>query len=608
MSQLSIQDLFTPAPSGIGGAGAQANIIPTTATTGSWYAQLLANANTLGLVTTAWQSGSPSRTIIAIMSWVQSLQDVIVSTMAQGGFLDFAASGTVSYTDTEGNVTVTPVSPDPSVSGQNPNGNPTWLDVLAGSVYNVTRVGAQAASGLLNIVNTSGTTPSTYAPGQYHVQNGVNQATYSNLVSLTIPPSSVVGTAITAIGSSSPISITTASSHGLSTGSLIFIQGAPTASLANGFWAVTVTGAGSFTLTNSVGGTGGSTGTVYTTQVSQFAADLVGPNYGAATGQVNTTITTNNGIQCWNFGPYVGIPFESNTALAARCRLKLQALSPNGAKGAYAYFALTANQILQDSVPSRSLVFGNITQAQVTASPVLGQVTTVVANANVTPATSPTLGTAQVPGIVSFPITAASNANPIVITADGHGLTNGTWVTITGVLGNSNANGTWMISNVATNTFSIPVAGNGTYTGGGQIDGGDLGQVDYLLQSLCVPDGIVALTQSALVEPITITGNVTVPFAQVTAYGSSVQSAIATYFQNLAIGGLQLVNLSYGLPIDVVIGILFDAGKINNASSSFVINISGVQINGSSSDLVYTGTNYIGVVYPYPCNLVISGA
>ncbi len=64
-------------------------------------------------------------------------------------------------------------------------------------------------------------------------------------------------------------------------------------------------------------------------------------------------------------------------------------------------------------------------------------------------------------------ITAASNVNPIVITSNGHGLTSGTRLTVSGVLGNTAANGSFTITVIDVNTFSIPVAGNGAYTGGG---------------------------------------------------------------------------------------------------------------------------------------------
>jgi hypothetical protein len=73
-------------------------------------------------------------------------------------------------------------------------------------------------------------------------------------------------------------------------------------------------------------------------------------------------------------------------------------------------------------------------------------------------------------------ITAASNATPIVVTSTSHGFSNGDIVVIRGVGGNTAANGTWKIANVAANTFELTTAtrstalnstGNGAYTSGG---------------------------------------------------------------------------------------------------------------------------------------------
>ena len=64
-------------------------------------------------------------------------------------------------------------------------------------------------------------------------------------------------------------------------------------------------------------------------------------------------------------------------------------------------------------------------------------------------------------------ITGATNVNPIVITSTGHGLTSGDSVVISGVLGNTAANGTKTVTVVNANTFSIATAGNGAYTSGG---------------------------------------------------------------------------------------------------------------------------------------------
>lgn len=62
-------------------------------------------------------------------------------------------------------------------------------------------------------------------------------------------------------------------------------------------------------------------------------------------------------------------------------------------------------------------------------------------------------------------ITGASNASPIAITSTAHGLTTGTKVTITGVLGNTAANVvSATITVIDANTFSLnATTGNGVY-------------------------------------------------------------------------------------------------------------------------------------------------
>jgi hypothetical protein len=62
----------------------------------------------------------------------------------------------------------------------------------------------------------------------------------------------------------------------------------------------------------------------------------------------------------------------------------------------------------------------------------------------------------------------ATNANPIVITTKkAHPFTSGMTGTIMNVAGNTNANGTFLFTKLSPTTFSIPVAGNGSYVGGG---------------------------------------------------------------------------------------------------------------------------------------------
>ena len=107
---------------------------------------MLANAAILELPVTSWEEGQPSRTVIMVNAATASQQDALISLIAQGGFLDFAATGSVTFTGVDGATVSTKVTPDPSVAGENPTGTPGWLDVLAQSVYNVERIGADFAS------------------------------------------------------------------------------------------------------------------------------------------------------------------------------------------------------------------------------------------------------------------------------------------------------------------------------------------------------------------------------------------------------------------------------------------------------------------------------
>lgn len=65
-------------------------------------------------------------------------------------------------------------------------------------------------------------------------------------------------------------------------------------------------------------------------------------------------------------------------------------------------------------------------------------------------------------------ITGATNATPIVVTSTGHGLATGDSVVVAGVGGNAAANGTWKITKINNNSFSLDGSvGSGNYTSGG---------------------------------------------------------------------------------------------------------------------------------------------
>ncbi|MBA4019205.1 MAG: hypothetical protein C0483_18725 [Pirellula sp.] len=93
-------------------------------------------------------------------------------------------------------------------------------------------------------------------------------------------------------------------------------------------------------------------------------------------------------------------------------------------------------------------------------------------------------------------ITDASNAVPIIITSAAHGLTNGSTVKIAGVEGNEAANGTWAVTVIGTDTFSLDgSAGDGAYRGAGAWVRG-VGQITYT--SVQVPSDPTVVTRQIL--------------------------------------------------------------------------------------------------------------
>lgn len=78
--------------------------------------------------------------------------------------------------------------------------------------------------------------------------------------------------------------------------------------------------------------------------------------------------------------------------------------------------------------------------------------------------------------VTTLTVTNASNTSPIQITTStAHGFVGGQSVIITGVVGNTNANGTWAIIVTGANTFTLIASnGNAAYTSGGTVTAGFL--------------------------------------------------------------------------------------------------------------------------------------
>jgi hypothetical protein len=609
---LTTADLFTPAPSGVGSSG----VVPLQPVSGSWLARELSCAATVQLPTTAWQSGGPERTLLAINAVMLSQDDAVISQMAQGGFLQSAASGTVTYQALNGQQITIAVTPDPSNAAQNPTGALGYLDLLTQGVYDVTRLAASYATGQLAIVNTSSNVAGPYSVGTYHVGNASTGASYHNPSSLTIPSSIIAGTGGTVTGVAVGLTfsiITTYSAHGLSPGQVAYLL-IPISSGVSGLAGVfaIVAAVTPTTFQVSIGSSGAWTagGQVYLCTIAAMTADTLGTGGNAAPGTVTNAIVTASGVSVYNTSAWAGSNWESNTSLAARAQLSLAAASPNGPSQAYVYFAETAAQLLAAETPAYTLTNGPVT-ANENASPVTGLVITMVASSS--PA-STTYGGAVTPGCAQLPVTGVTNASPAVVTcAAPTSLTagNSMTVTISGVLGTAGVNGTFVGTYVGADAFSIPVDTTtaGSYVAGGSVEGGDLGAIDALIQQNVVPQGVLALTQSALAMPISVVATVIVPQAYVATYQLAASAALETYIASLPIGGTfetETVPVEYAQ----VQAALIDAGVLVLGSASYVRQVQSLttQITGVGSpgvvDIAFTSTQYQAVLSAPVVNVV----
>jgi hypothetical protein len=573
---LDATQLFSPLPSGVA-----PGVTPTSVPSGTWLANLLANAG--ALTVTSWDSGGVAWQELLTVAISLGVGDVSASIVAQGALLDFAATGSVTYANAQGVTVTVPVTPDPSIPTQNPTGALGWLDALADSVYSLQRIVATYAGGMLYLANTSGASFGTYQTGGFHVANFFSGATYSNTAPFTFSASSTAGTSISSVvNSGTSATITTSSAHGLSTGNVVYLSGVTGLT----FGAITVTGATTFSIPGNLAGSYVSGGMVWTTISATFTADLIGPGSNAAPGQVTLTTTAVPGGAVSNVtSAWSGQPYQSNTSLAALCRAKLQSLSVNGPKGAYTYYAIAAASILAAQSPPESLTSA-ITRATPSVALGTGAVTTTVASAN-----------GAVPGATNISVLGATDAAPIVVNVTSTAtMSTGMKVRIQGVLGNSAANGYWTITVVDGSHFSLNgSSGSGVYASGGIVEAGDLGLVDSVIQAYAVPNAVTAVTQSASPLSIVVSATVYVPLAYLADYGTSTTSnkgatAISALLPLLPIGGVTNIDGSSSgvLSISTVIATLFNAGQ--SAGNTYTISVNNVTINGNATDLPLSAT------------------
>lgn len=202
------------------------------------------------------------------------------------------------------------------------------------------------------------------------------------------------------------------------------------------------------------------------------------------------------------------------------------------------------------------------------------------------------LGQAVTPGCVQLPISAITNAFPAVVTCTGPTslqVGQSFTATISGALGISGVDGTFTATYVSANSFSIPLDTTmaGTYTGGGTVEGGDLGQIDRLIQENVVPDNTVAITSSALALPIQITATVLVPAAYATIYQVSVSQQLLVQQNSYPIGGDAVDG--HQVSWDDIAGALLEAGVPALGQASYA-HVQSLSLNSQAS----------GVGVPFP--------
>lgn len=103
-----------------------------------------------------------------------------------------------------------------------------------------------------------------------------------------------------------------------------------------------------------------------------MVADEAGSDSNAAAGTMTVLVSSQSNLTVTNLDACLGSDEELDAALRQRCRDKLGALSPNGAKGAYAYIAKT---------PAYSATSIPITRVNVVADETTGVVTVYLATA-----------------------------------------------------------------------------------------------------------------------------------------------------------------------------------------------------------------------------------
>lgn len=401
---------------------------------------------------------------------------------------------TVSGTSSGASVPIRTVVPAPTVT----NTAATQSQDKAATTATITGTGFDPSSPLANTV--------AFSNGAVGTVTSVNSAGTSMTVTFSTVPTTTgtLSVGVTSFGGKSgstgtitgatnatPI-VVTSISHGLSTGNVVYITDVGGNTNSNGWFTITVTDADHFSLNNSVGNsayTSGGTWQLLTgiaeitrpfvtqtaTSQSNGTTTLTITGTGFSTTPANNTVTTNlgaTGTVTSATATSLTVTFSGQPTIGDLAVL----VTTNGVPSGQTITGVTNATPVVVTVPNHSLVTGNtVTVYGVT----LVGTGTINGNWTITKLSDNTfsLDTSTAQGMfvsgggittTSNKITNATNASPIVVTSNSHGLSNGDTVTISGVVGNTGADGTFTVTNSTANTFELyNSTGTGAYASGG---------------------------------------------------------------------------------------------------------------------------------------------
>lgn len=431
----------------------------------------LSIATQLNLPITSWQPLDPSRTIFQINANLVALESQTIAQIAQGGFASYAAlmpAGASALNDGAGFST-------------------TWMDLCGTQFFNVGRIQASAAAGLIPIINTTATTQ-TYSAGQLHFQHPTSGATYTNTASGTIPP-----------GASSVLVAADPAFVG------------PVGTLSPGQIAIMLS---PFPGVSPVAQVGGLVGSAIETNAHYLARCQLKLGTLSPMGPASAYEFVAQSL------PVFGTTLDDGTLFTQPTPAHpYGVIAPVTRVNAFVLVGSGIVNVFAADAAGGLAGCAQLTVSNVTWSAGVATVTTIAPH-----------GLAPGNFVILNGVQGATGVNNPVAAAPA-------WLVASAPSSSSF-------------TFALAV-NPGTYATGGTVDGGDLGMVDAAIQGMVVPDGLTALAAAAVNVPINIVATVYLSsrsgitaanaVAAITAaLGGGVINGIGVpgYFPTLPIGGL----------------------------------------------------------------------